>query len=498
MFRISCSLCIVLLTISSIPAIGGIATFNRVETPAIQYTSQMITADLNGDGIPDLIQTYSRVPVDNTFSVQIANGDGTFASPVSYTLPVKQQTSVYFATADVNNDGKADIILTNEQNLLVYLGNGDGTLAAPKTIVLPDYTQSLSVADFNHDGKVDVALTIVRNIVVMYGDGQGGFSAPVTILTVGADQGVVVYGVGDFDSDANADIAIGIIYGPCNPSTCDHTDIHILYGSGSTSFTDKLVYPGVRGSFFYVATGDINGDGRTDLMGPLVFPTQNGEDAIVLYGHPTRTVTAKYLGSSGITAGSMTVADVNGDGRNDIAMTARNASNQVIIGLFLGGPNNSFTWQEVPFGSGYFEMGNLLVGDFNRDQRPDLTLASKDDSNANGQTIVYDYLNTTVAGKWSPCAYPKAARGINVCSPANGATVGAKVQFKVAATWFEPLRKLEVWVDGKKIVEQHHVWDKYAWLKATHTFAVGTHRLDVYSAGNDNALQRQSLTFTAQ
>ena len=157
----------ILLTLVSTLATAGPATFNRVETPAIQYTSQMITADLNGDGIPDLIQTYSRVPVDNTFSVQIANGDGTFAAPVSYTLPVKQQTSVFFATADVNNDGKADIILTNEQNLLVYLGNGDGTLAAPKTIPLPDYVQSVSVADFNHDGKVDVALTMGRNIAVM-------------------------------------------------------------------------------------------------------------------------------------------------------------------------------------------------------------------------------------------------------------------------------------------------------------------------------------------
>ena len=481
----------ILLTLGSTLATAGPSTFNRVETPAIQYTSQMITADLNGDGITDLIQTYSRVPVDNTFSVQIANGDGTFAAPVSYTLPVKQQTSVLFATADVNNDGKADIILTNEQNLLVYLGNGDGTLAAPKTIPLPDYVQSVSVADFNHDGKVDVALTMGRNIAVMYGDGQGGFAAPVTILTGGADQGVVVYGIGDFDSDANADIAIGIVYGPCNPSTCDHTDIHILYGSGSTSFTDKLVFPGLQGSIFYLTTGDVNGDGRTDLTGPLTFPTQTG-DTIVLYGHPTRTLTAKYLKTSGY-GGLSVVADVNGDGRNDIAMTAVNGSNQIVIGLFLGGPNNSFTWQEVPFGTS-FEMGTLVVGDFNRDQRPDLTVAATDTST----TSLYDYLNTTTATNWSPCSYPKAPHGINVCSPANGATVKANVHFKIAATWFEPLRKIEVWVDGKKIVEQHHVWDKYAWLKATHTFAVGTHHVDVYSAGNDNALQRQSLTFTVQ
>src|SRR6266566_374049 len=63
-------------------------------------------------------------------------------------------------------------------------------------------------------------------------------------------------------------------------------------------FTDKLVFPGLQGSIFYLTTGDVNGDGRTDLTGPLTFPTQTG-DTIVLYGHPTRTLTAKYLKTSG-------------------------------------------------------------------------------------------------------------------------------------------------------------------------------------------------------
>ena len=66
------------------------AGFKQTTTLANQYAAGVITADLNGDGVPDLIETYSRInPV--LFSVQIAKGDGTFAAPVDYKSPVNQQ-----------------------------------------------------------------------------------------------------------------------------------------------------------------------------------------------------------------------------------------------------------------------------------------------------------------------------------------------------------------------------------------------------------------------
>jgi hypothetical protein len=66
----------------------------------------------------------------------------------------------------------------------------------------------------------------------------------------------------------------------------------------------------------------------------------------------------------------------------------------------------------------------------------------------------------------------------------------------VAATWFEPLRKVELWVDGVKVQEQHNVWDKYGWLQYSHTFATGKHRAAIFTAGYDNALQSRTFTFT--
>jgi len=484
----------------TLPSVAADATFNRIETLTNQYANALVTADLNGDGLPDLVGIYSRV--NNTFSVQLANGDGTFAKPVSYTLPVNQQYPMYIATADINNDGKADVILATGDDLSVYFGRGDGTLATPRNTTLPGLAAiQLIVSDFNHDGKPDAALAMGRSVVVMWGDGQGGFSAPVNILTVTDNQGFSAMAAGDFDSDANADIAVGVSNGPCNPGGCDHTDVHILYGSGSISFADKTLYGNVP-NFFLFSSGDLNGDGRTDLAGFFLGPKPGGENTLILYGHPTRTVTAKYLTANGPTETTHTataIADLNGDGRTDFALLAANSSNKEAIDLFLRGTSRGYAFQEVIFGDNTFEIGNPVVGDFNGDQKTDLVVAAKNDLiNSDQLTRIYAYLNTTSATRWPPCDYPKAARGINVCNPVNGATVGSNVQFKIAATWFQPIRKIEVWVDGTKVNEQHHVWDKYGWLKCGHSFAPGSHRADIYTAGYDNALQRQSLTFTVR
>ena len=235
-------------------------------------------------------------------------------------------------------------------------------------------------------------------------------------------------------------------------------------------------------------------------MGTTDKPTSTGQDVLILYGQTSRSVTATYLKSNGATFSFATnqypIADFNGDGHNDFAVLVGNASNQQAIDLFLGGPNGTFTLQEIVFGQNTFEFGNLVVGDFNRDNKPDFLLAAKNDLVASDQlTRVYDYLNTTAGAGWSPCSYPASAAGISTCISQSG-TNGGTVRFDAAATWFEPLRKLELWVDGNKVSEEHNVWDKYGWLDYANTYAVGTHRADFYSAGYDNALQHKQITFT--
>jgi len=474
------------------------ASFNLQTMSANQYEASTYTADLNGDGVPDLITTYSRVnPV--LFSVHIATGDGTFSPPTDYNSPINQQNGNVVVTGDVNNDGKFDVVAMLGADLFVYFRRGDGTFPTPVHSTLPGAVRFAAVADFNHDGNPDLALYFgdSNSVAVAYGDGKGGFSIVKTIVSFGVNQSVESMALGDFDADANADLAISVANAPCDQGGCASVDVHILYGSGSPSFTDKLSYAGLPSDLLF-SSGDLNQDGRTDLIG---FVTRESKNILVLYGHSTRRLSARHLKSNGPTFNWAffvdPIADFNGDGRNDFAVEVVNTANQQAFDLFLRNADGTFTLQEIVFGQNSFEMGNLAIGDFNRDTKPDFLLPAKNDGGGDPATHLYSYLNTTDAQKFSACPYPNSAAGIRTCLHQSGAH-GSIIKIDAAAAWFEPLRKVELWIDGVKVKEQHNVWDKYGWLHYSHKYAAGTHRADIYSAGYDNALQHATVSFSVR
>ena len=125
------------------------------------------TADLNKDGILDLITTNAS----GTVSVLLGNGsngigDGTFQTHQD--MPGGSFPGYAIATYDFNNDGNVDIIVPelNEDALTIYLGNGDGTFQAPTTYPVLMQPDALAVADFNNDGRLDLAVADETSNVV--------------------------------------------------------------------------------------------------------------------------------------------------------------------------------------------------------------------------------------------------------------------------------------------------------------------------------------------
>jgi FG-GAP-like repeat/Abnormal spindle-like microcephaly-assoc'd, ASPM-SPD-2-Hydin/FG-GAP repeat len=113
-----------------------------------------VIADFNNDGILDLAFADSG---STALTVLLGNGDGTFVEKAGQ--PVAGQTTKFIATADLNGDGKLDLVLVNSANaVLVYLGNGDGTFRTPFEIAAGNGASQVAIGDFNRDGRLDLAV----------------------------------------------------------------------------------------------------------------------------------------------------------------------------------------------------------------------------------------------------------------------------------------------------------------------------------------------------
>jgi FG-GAP-like repeat len=151
---------------------NGDGTFQpvKITDSGLVFPSSIAVEDLNGDGKPDLVVSSgaSCFPsCTKLISVLLGNGDGSFGSPQLYTSGGLQANSI--SVADVNGDGKPDLLVANQSCsdvcndsdavVGVLLGNGDGTFEAPLTYDSGDRTlMSLAVADVNGDGKLDVVV----------------------------------------------------------------------------------------------------------------------------------------------------------------------------------------------------------------------------------------------------------------------------------------------------------------------------------------------------
>jgi len=142
-------------------------------------------ADLNGDGMLDLVvATNGSTDTDNnTVSILLGNGDGTFRAHVDYDTGSSNPSSV--AVGDFNGDGKLDLVVADlfSTDVRLLLGNGDGTFGTAASYAAGAGPSSVAVGDFNDDGRLDIA--------VADAGGCGG-GAGVSVLLSGAATVVVL------------------------------------------------------------------------------------------------------------------------------------------------------------------------------------------------------------------------------------------------------------------------------------------------------------------
>jgi hypothetical protein len=260
---------------------NGDGTFQPVVTydTGLGGTNSIAVADINGDGKLDVVALRpceGHCPnSDGAVTVLLGHGDGTFQpgetpchSPgVFCDSGGRQAESI--AVADVNGDGKPDLLVANQCTsqactqvfhgvVGVLLGNGDGTVQPVVDYSGGNHTSGVAIADVNGDGKLDVLeVDLGSGAGVLLGNGDGTFQQRVGYDTGGYTSGSIV--VADVNRDGKLDLIVN------NEAPFDSfPTIAVLLGNGDGTFQPAGIQ--AESDPRSLAVADLNGDGRLDLV----------------------------------------------------------------------------------------------------------------------------------------------------------------------------------------------------------------------------------------
>jgi hypothetical protein len=385
-----------------------------------RYPVSVVVADVNLDGRPDLVvASGGGDPVPSSVGVLLGNGDGTFQPTVSYDFgPIG---IVSLAVADLNLDGKPDLIVSSAQGPLgVLLGNGDGTF---QPVVISSFGgNSVAAADINRDGKPDLVVVGSTSVVVQLGNGDGTFQDPVYYASGGGSADGIA--IADLNHDGKADVVV---------TNGDSRNIGVLLGNGDGTFAPAATYDS-GGPFdsrpYSPVVADVNGDGKPDLV-----VTNSGSGTVaVLLGNGDGTFQPAVTNPGGSGPLSVAVADLNGDGVPDVLV-----SNSDTIGgsvyVLLGNGDGTFQGPIFYDSGGEFPYG-VAIADVNHDGRPDLFVVNR--TTPNGYPNVGVLLNntgappttTTLVSSLNPASTGRAITYTATVKAQSGGAVTGSVMFQ--------------------------------------------------------------------
>ena len=333
-------------------------------------------ADVNGDGRIDLISANIGA---NTLSVLTNNGSGNFALATSPSVGL-QPGSV--AAADVNGDGRADLISANSgfgaNTLSVLTNNGSGNFALAATLAVSNRPESVAAADVNGDGSTDLISTGFgsHTLSVLTNSGGGAFTLAAS-PNAGTNTSSVVA------ADVNGDGRTDLITANGNANS-----LSVLTNNGTGGFV-LATSPNFGTAPSSVVVADVNSDGRRDLISALV----DANAVAVLTNNGSGSFIYLESVSVGIAPYSVAAADVNGDGRVDV-ISANLTSGTLSVLTNRGSGRFSLA---VSPGVGNSPL-SVATADVNGDGRVDLVSA---DSGANTLSVLQNVPLFIFAGRFS-------------------------------------------------------------------------------------------------
>lgn len=360
-----------LATVPLFASCGGDYGYGSSGYPPIEMSAGVVAADFNHDGFSDIVQLSSvqngLEPDPANLKTYLSTSATAFATP---TLTFNGDDPLYIATADVNGDGLPDVVTASVENgaLAVYFNNtlSPGSFNTPLVLPSPGASQ-VAIGDMNGDGKLDLVAADF-NVSLFLQTSPGTFANPISLYSGGANW----VAVGDLNGDTMPDIALTDAGGV---KVLMHTGVAsaTTYAAPVTVFTQTL-NSNVAGANI-VAIADVNGDGLNDLVitdpGPTggMAPTVN-----VLLQDPAHhgqfLPAVSYPVAAQSLAQSLVLKDLNGDNKLDIVIGGTDAVSILLQdpahpGAFL--PAANFTAEDA---------NEVAVADVNGDHLPDIIIST--------------------------------------------------------------------------------------------------------------------------
>jgi len=335
---------LLILTILTKPCFGDFAAAKPFATSTLITT--IIVADLNEDGVPDLVGGDAN---ETELNVLLGRAHGRFGEFTTFPAGagVTQLTS-----GDFDGDGHIDVATTDGVSAVnILFGAGDGGFAAPTAIEVHANPQGIRTADLDCDGHFDLVVAIAGadgqhdgDLAVMVGKGDGIFAAPIYYRAGQDPKGLAL---ADLNGDGKIDAAVA------DETCCGRNSLSVLLGNGDGTFQHAV--SSIPGSTSDVAAGDLNRDGKQDL----VLASESDELIQVALGNGDGTFQSPTTYPMPDPAYNVTVGDINNDGLLDLAV-----SGIYQVSVLLGKGDGSFEPAQGYGVGSYF----VALADLNGDQ----------------------------------------------------------------------------------------------------------------------------------